>query len=77
MLYVCHRPNGRLDAILTIPDEPMCWVLGGFAISKDKGFGIIKYPPRVSVFRFSSSVVRIIHVACRGAAEMREKGISL
>lgn len=45
------RPNGRLDIIVDVPDEPMAWILGGFAISKDLGFGIIHDPVRVSVVR--------------------------
>ena len=47
MIFVC-RPNGRLDMIVNVPDEPMTWAMGGFAISKDLGFGIIHDPVRVS-----------------------------
>jgi len=39
-------PNGRLDWIVEVPDEPMTWALGGFAISRNLGFGIVHSPPR-------------------------------
>ena len=42
------RPNGRLDITVEVPDEPMTWVLGGFGISRELGFGIIHNQPRVN-----------------------------
>lgn len=39
-------PNGRLDITVEVPDEPMTWVVGGFGISREKGFGMIHDHPR-------------------------------
>ena len=51
------RPNGRIDVIVTVPDEPMTWVMSGFGISKDYGFGVLHTPSRVSSMSFNLSYV--------------------
>jgi len=44
-------PNGRVDGRLNLPDEPMSWLLTGFSISRDKGFGIVHTPYRMESTR--------------------------
>ena len=46
-LYRC-RPNGRLDTLVNVPDEPMSWVISAFGISRNLGFGILHTPARVT-----------------------------
>ena len=42
------KPDGRIDLKAQVPKEPMSWVLGAVAVSRDRGLGVTPVPTRVS-----------------------------
>ncbi|CAH1797576.1 unnamed protein product [Owenia fusiformis] len=36
------KPNGQVELMVTVPAEPMVWVMGGFTLSREQGLQIMK-----------------------------------
>ena len=46
-VWLCFRPDGRIDRRTDVPKEPMSWVVGAFSISNEHGLGVMPQPYRV------------------------------
>lgn len=60
VVFNLYRPNGRLDTIVEVPDEPMPWMMSAFGISRELGFGFLANPAVVSIPHNSHGTVHVL-----------------
>ena len=66
LVAVLRRPDGRIDIEVSVPKEPMSWVVGAYSVSRETGLGIIKEPIRVKINRGQRSNTCSLGVYCCG-----------